>query len=280
MYKSPGNESGDILPEDPAKDPWEGNQPPPWQWALIAGIAVVMLCALAALVTLAFRTYNTWTENRTHSTAQVITRATAEVQKGLDVIQEAQSWPILLVDSFNDNANEWKEGEIDDEYVSMTLTLDSRYIWNVTSKKGVVWRVWPRSDILSDFYLAVDVQNLGRNQSTQSGLIVHNNEDAYCYLEVSDDGYYRVSSYDGQNWLDLVPVTYSEIIRPEEVNHLEIAIRDDIIYFRINNQLVGSATGCSQSRGQAGVAISLNSANEHAMIAFDNFELRTPGATK
>jgi hypothetical protein len=280
MYRSPGSESENSLPEEPTKDPWERNQPAPWQWALIAGIAVVVLGCLVAFFTLTFHTYSTWTENRTQSATQVAASATAEVRERLAVIQEAKKWPLLMQDSFNDNANEWLEGEIDDEYVSMTLTVDNHYLWNATAKQGVVWRVWPRSDILSDLYLAVDVQNQGRNQSAQYGAIFYNDEGTYCYLEVSDAGYYRVASYDGQSWLDLIPATYSVVIQPGEINQLVIAAKAGTFYIQINNQFVGSGMGCTKSSGQAGIAIGLTNPGDHGNIIFDNFELRTPGTGK
>jgi hypothetical protein len=280
MCTSPESGSETKPPEDPATDSWERNQPTSWQWVLIASIAVVILCAVVMFVTLAFRTYTNWREDKVQSATQEAASATIEVREHLAVIQEAKRWPLLIQDPFNDNANEWLEGEIDDEYVSMTLTVDSRYVWEATAKKGVVWRVWPRSEYLSDFYLAVDIQNQGRNQSAQYGAIFYNDEGVYCYLEVSDAGYFRVASYDGQNWLDLIPATYSEVIQPGEINHLEIAAKAGTFYVQINNQFVGSNTGCTQSSGQAGIAIGLTNQNDHGNIVFDNFELRTPGIWK
>jgi hypothetical protein len=253
---------------------WDDNQPDYRQWVFVIGIGIVFLCGLAAFIFFGFQTFNRWTVAQNENATQVAATSTAEVATRVRAIQEASRWPTLTFDPFTENVNEWMDGEIDDEYATMSLSVNGRYVWNASAKQGFIWRVWPRSDVVSDFYLAVDAQNLSDNLDAQYGLIFRNNDGAYYYLEVRDTQYFEVYSYINNEWNELITSTYTEAIRPGAVNRLEIAAKDDVFYFLINNQFVGETIGSLPSRGQVGVAIGMSNAGEEATIAFDNFELR------
>ena len=252
----------------------ENNQPDSRQWALVIGIGIVFLCGLAAFIFFGFQTYNRWTVAQNESATQVAATSTSEVAERVRVIQETSRWPQLILDPFSENVNEWMDGDIDDDYATMLLSINGRYIWDAVAKQGFIWRVWPRSDVVRDFYLTVEAQNLSDNLDAQYGLIFRNNEDGYFFLEVRDTQYFQVYSYANNEWTELITSTYTEAIRPGGVNHLEIAAKDDVFYIVINNQFVGETTGSYPSRGQVGVAIGMSEAGEEAIIAFDNFELR------
>lgn len=262
----------------PPENEWAQNQPPAWQWILIVGVAIAVLCGLIVFAVLGYRTYNQWRADRsqkaTEEEASEIAEATAAALERTMAIEKAQGWPLLIEENFDNNQNEWMVGEIEDEYSKIRLTLDGSYLWEVTAKQGFVWRVWPRSDIVSDFYLAAEVQNQSRNESAQYGLIFRNNENAYFYLEGRDSGYFRLMLYDGQSWQDLISSTYSELIRPGIANKFAVAAVDDVFYVLINDVFVGQARGNFPSEGQVGVAIGLSGEGEGAIIGFDNFEFR------
>jgi hypothetical protein len=114
---------------------------------------------------------------------------------------------------------------------------------------------------------------LSDNPEAQYGLIFRNNDDAYFYWEVSDTQDFRVFSYQN-DWIELIPSTYTEAIRPGAENHLVVVSVDDEYKFWINDQYVGRASGSYPSKGQVGVAIGLSYEGEESTIIFDNFELR------
>jgi hypothetical protein len=151
--------------------------------------------------------------------------------------------------------------------------LNGIYRWDATAKQGFHWRVWPKSDVVSDFYLAVDAQNIGDNEEAQYGVIFREDDDSYFYWEIRDTQYHRFFSY-VNGWIELIPSTFTDAIRPGETNHLVVVSENDVFKFWINDQFVGQANGRMPSKGQAGVAIGLSNEGEESVIIFDNFELR------
>jgi len=262
------------MSEENSSTDWDSNQPDIRQWGLTIGVGIVFLCGLAAFFFFGFQTYNRWADVQKESATQVAATSTAEATERFLVIQETSRWPQLIFDPFTENVNEWMDGVVDDDYATMLLSINGRYVWDATAKQGFIWRVWPRSDVVSDFYLAVDAQNLSDNLDAQYGLIFRNNDGSYIFLEVRDTQYFEVYSFANNEWTQLVTSTFTEAIHPGGVNRLEIATKDDLFYILINNQFVAETTGSYASQGQVGVAIGMSEVGEQAIIAFDNFELR------
>jgi hypothetical protein len=254
------------------------NQPSKVQWVLILVFGVVTVCGIALFVTGgAFTAYSFFNQQPAKATEEEVPPAVAVVDENLIAYQAAADWPVLLFDAFDDNQNEWIDGEIDDDYATILVTIDGTYIWDVTtSKQGFTWRVWPTIDELSDFYLAVDVQNRSDNADAQYGLIFRNQHDDYYYLEVRDGQYFRFFLYESYQWKELLPYTFSDAIRPGDVNHLAVLSQNDQFTLWINDQFVGAAKGSSPAQGQVGVIIGLSYEDEESYIVFDNFEVRIP----
>jgi hypothetical protein len=211
---------------------------------------------------------------------QVALEATASAMDALAAIGAAREWPVLVWDSFDDNHNDWMVGKIDDEFSIMTLEIAGWYRWEIYARQGFVWRVWPQADPVSDFYLAVEVQNLSDNLAARYGLVFWSDESTYYYIEVQDSGLFLVSYYDGTSWNHLIDYTSSSAILAGQVNHLEAVMVDETFYLLINNVLVGEASAFSAAEGQAGVALGLSEEGDQSIIAFDNFVLRAPSDSR
>ncbi len=259
---------------------WDQNQPTLGQWGVIAAVVLILFCGAAGFLFFAFRTFSQWTQGRNQQATQVAATATAAVQMQLAVIDTARSWPLSIYDSFYENENEWLTGEIDDDYTTMTTAINGVYKWEAVAKQGFVWRIWPRSDTVSDFYLSVEAQNTSDNRAAQYGVVFWNNDDGYYYLEIRDGEYFRVLSVYNQEWTTLIDSTYSAALKAGEANQLEVVAQSDDIYILINGELVGQTTGSHASEGQVGLAIGLSEAGETATILFDNYEFRFPTTAK
>ncbi len=261
----------DIQPA-PEFDP-QANQPSTLQWAIIVILGFIALCGLLLFFSGGALTAYSWYTSQQAEAEEEAAAATAVVAERDQRMATASAWPVVLFDTFDDNQNEWIDGEIDDAYSSIQVTIEGSYKWETTAKQGFAWRVWPESDLTSDFYLAVDAQNGGDNIDAQYGLIFRNHEDAYFYWEIIDTQSFRFFSYQNE-WIELIPSTYSDAIHPGEINHLVVLSENDEFRFWINDQYVGQASGSFPPNGQAGVAIGLSYAGEESIIIFDNFELR------
>ncbi|MCJ7700262.1 MAG: hypothetical protein MUO62_01660 [Anaerolineales bacterium] len=92
MHKTPENGSPDDRPETeaPGEQDWGQNQPSARQWALLAGLGLLVLCGLAVFLISAYRSYQMWAAGRVDRTAQIAATATAEVQQRLPLLDEAR----------------------------------------------------------------------------------------------------------------------------------------------------------------------------------------------
>jgi hypothetical protein len=253
------------------------NQPTTIQWIIIAVVGLGALCGIALFLSGSVFTIFALFEQEQFQANQVITTPTMMVDQNQLDYQAAANWPLLMLDAFNDNQNEWIDGEIDDAYAQIFVSIDGVYTWNVVdSKQGFTWRVWPAVDSLTDFYLAVDAQNRSDNADAQYGLIFRNQEDDYYYFEVRDAQHFRFFLYEAEQWKELLPYTYTDAIIPGGINRLAVVSQANRFTLWINDQYVGEAYGSSPAEGQVGVIIGHTAEGEESFIAFDNFEVRVP----
>ena len=267
----------DEMQNSPEIDPGT-NQPSTLQWVLVVVVGLVAVCGILLFLSGgAFTAFTYFNQQRARATETAPT-ATPDVTAGyLADFQAAAEWPLLLYDTFDDNRNEWIDGEIEDDYATILVTIDGAYNWEVqNAKQGFTWRVWPTVDELKDFYLATDVQNRSENLDAQYGLVFRNQGDDYYYFEVRDGQYFRFFLFESYQWKELLPYTYSEAIRPGDVNRLAVLSQDDQFTLWINDQFVGEARGNTPDQGLVGVIVGLAYADEQSFIAFDNFEVRVP----
>ena len=266
----------DDVQNIPEFDP-NANQPTSVQWIIIAVVGLIAVCGIALFFSGTAFTIFALFEREQSQVTQIIPTPTIMVDQNQIDYQAAGDWPLLMLDSFVDNQNEWIDGEIDDDYATILVSVDGTYTWNVIqSKQGFTWRVWPAVDSLSDFYLAVDAQNRSDNADAQYGLIFRNQEDDYYYFEIRDGQHFRFFLYESNQWKELLPYTYTDAIIPRGINHLAVVSQNNQFTLWINDQFVGQAYGSSPAEGQVGVIIGLSYEGEESYIVFDNFEIRVP----
>ncbi len=98
----------------------------------------------------AFTAYSLYTGEQAKIT-ETAAAATAVVLERDRAMRQASDWPLVVLDTFNNNENEWTDGEIDDEYAAIQVSTNGVYKWEATAKQGFTWRVWQKSDATSDF---------------------------------------------------------------------------------------------------------------------------------
>ncbi|MBC8504403.1 MAG: hypothetical protein H8D34_06075 [Chloroflexi bacterium] len=257
---------------------YSSNQPTSRQWILIAGIGFFALCGIITFLAGGYYSLNSMLSARSGQATATAATATAVVVAREQAIRSAIKWPLLFLEPFNNNENEWIDGEIDDEYAKINVTINGTYRWDISSKQGFVWWVYPTSDMVEDFYLAVDVINPSENRDAPYGLTfrVSEDENFYYYFEIRETQLFSVWANDEGNWTDIVPYTDTTAIHPSANNHLEIIAQGDEYFFFINNELVAEKTILAPDQGYSGLAVGLSYEDEQSTIIFDNFELRSP----
>jgi len=242
---------------------------------------LIALAAAAAVTVLGIGIFVlTWVNERS---VQNAADATASASAFNVLAMEAEAlripasrWPLLIYDPFDTNEYDWFEGVEDDQYASLSWVIDGSYVWRATAKRDFVWRVWPRSDVVTDFYLSVEARNAGGNPDAQYGLILRNNEGSYYYLEMSDPNLLRFMVSIQGDWDTLIPQTEVASLRPGESNRLTVVAQGERFLFFANDLYVGETFDGRIAEGQNGLAIGLSEPGEETTIVFDNFELRAP----
>jgi len=127
MRKTPENGLPHDGPETgaPEEQDWGQNQPYARQWALLAGLALLVFCGLAIFLISAYNSYQIWAAGRVNRAAQVAATATAEVQQRLSLVDEARNWPVLIQDDFDSNRMAWLESQVDDIYTFDNFELQA-----------------------------------------------------------------------------------------------------------------------------------------------------------
>jgi len=156
--------------------------------------------------------------------------------------------------SFKDNKN-WYTFETDQASIQVqdkTLVLKSKEANNYES-----WSMsWP---VLSDFYLEI-TSNTGDScqGKDRHGLIFRAPDPDHGYLfGVSCDGYYRLRTWDGKNFEDLIGWQYSEHILtgPRQTNRLGIMADGEKLKVYANGHLLAEAKDKTYLKGTFGAFI-------------------------
>lgn len=201
--------------------------------------------------------------------------ATAEQKFLLD----APAWQPVIVDHFNDNANEWALGESDDpQYALIQRKIEQGvYRWEAKSYDGFVWWVIPDVDELSDFYAAVEAQQFSEMEIGEFGLIIRaTDDDRYYLFEITQAGLYGIYYHVPGEWETLVDWTDTDLIQVENSNHLAVVAVGPEFHFLINGQVVARINDDRLPQGQTGVLVGLSNPDEQATWEFDDFEIRQP----
>jgi hypothetical protein len=266
------------MDETPDQIDYESNQPSRGQWILLAVLGILALLGVITFLAGGYLTATAFLGARNQRSTETAATATAIIQEELKIIEVASQWPLQTFEGFDNNDNQWIEGSIDDEYATIELSIDGAYTWEIESKQGFLWWVYPASEMVVDFYLAVDAINLSSHRDAPHGLVFHLDEDerVYYYFEIRDTQLFSIWGNQRGSWEEIIPYTTSIAIRPGDINHLEIVALNNHFYFLINSELVAETQLPSATQGHAGVAAGLSYEDQESTIVFDNFEVRAP----
>ncbi len=195
----------------------------------------------------------------------------------------APVWPLVLSDSFDDNALGWPEGEQESAlwFGERSMTSRGRYRWDMDAYDDFVSVATPDDmSSLTDFMVSVEANLVAGDELTCFyGIAFRIQEDAesssYYLFEVAEDQTFKLSLSQGNDWTTLIDWTEATAIRPGEMNTLAIVAEGSHFVFVINGQEVAEHTDSALAKGRIGVAVEIEE-DEEAIIEFDNFALHVP----
>jgi hypothetical protein len=203
-------------------------------------------------------------------------QATATAQDRLDRLAQLSTWPVVVSDTFDDNANEWIVGEQTGEFADASFIIaNGVYHWAAKALQGFVWWHHPTIPRVTDFYLAVDSRQINGPASSYVGLVLRLDEsDNYYLFSLNNTGEYSFDEYYNAQWLSLIRWTTSPAIQVDGTNHLEVVAEAARFSFFVNGQWVGDYEDPAIPSGYNGLLVGMDEVGESAAWEFDNFELR------
>ena len=194
---------------------------------------------------------------------------------------ESAGWTTLVFDNFGSNDNNWLTGNISDEYFSplSQVIADGRYRWEATPNRAAsMSTAWLRGYQVSDFHLIAHAKHiLGSRANSAWGVIfrIQDNQNYY-WFQMTDTQFFAVWVMKEGQWTNIVEATWTELIKPNGVNQLEVVARETHFTFLINGQIVSEAEDAHFSQGMVGVAIEGYTTGEKSVYDFLDFTLRGP----
>jgi len=192
-------------------------------------------------------------------------------------LEVARSWPLVFQDPFEEDRDLWPIGVEDDELAKISWEIrDGKYIWEASAYGGFVWWGLPESEIVTDFYLEVEVQIISGPQDAEAGLVFRSDgEDSYYNLGITNAGSYSLYLHSPAGWEAILDWTATSLIKPDQSNKLAVIALGEYFYFFINDSYLTTITDDRLSSGEAGLIIGLSQAGEEASWQFDNYLLRS-----
>jgi len=203
-------------------------------------------------------------------------QATAAAQQRLDRLAQLSTWPVVLFDTFDDNANEWIVGQQTGEYADINFTIASGvYHWEATPHQGFIWWNHPAISPVTDFYIAAEYRQLSGPQGAYVGLIMSLNENDDFYLfSLRRTGDFALEQYYNGQWLSLIAWTPSPVYHADETNRMDVFVEQGYFSLFVNGVWVADYDAGDIPSGLCGLAGGINDVGESAAWEFDNFEVR------
>lgn len=190
----------------------------------------------------------------------------------------ALTWPIILSDTFVNEANGWPSGEAADEFgISKWMFSNNQLIWEASAKESFIWWAVPNAPQTSDFYLKVAAQQTQGSEASAFGLIFRLlDEENYYIFEITPAGQYSLYQHGATGWSAILPWSTSSAILTNAPNDLSILAINNVFSFFVNSEFLASYANNALSQGQNGLFVSLFNPASQATWEFSDFELRAP----
>jgi len=185
----------------------------------------------------------------------------------------------VIRDDFNNNKNNWVEGENDGEYADAQYDfVDGVYVWTVTSYQLANVVSWPDMETVEDFTANVTAKQTSDNADDCDYGLIYRQPDGNVFLSFTlSNKDFSVYVYNIESsWTELIPWTNSDAIRPGEDNLLTVTRSGDEFTFYANNELLTSVTYSDITEGELGLNVDIFPAGATGIFEFDDFSVSIP----
>jgi Tol biopolymer transport system component len=252
-------------------------------------IAVIVLCLLGYIVLAGLMGWGFYFLAERANEASKIPYATATA---------AAQWPMVFQDDFGKVTEHWYTGDYTENgRRDLRSIKNGVYTWTLENADGYTYWCPSGAGRLTEFIAAVDVRHTAGTPYDNYGLIFGHSDDNYYVFAIQDSGYYNVHVWNADKWNLILPLSWSNAIKPGEVNRLMVLAEGGTFKLFINNEFVQEFQDSTLRDGDVGLMLNplegpgpippkpdgiskvsahLTSSNSTSTAEFDNFEVRAP----
>jgi hypothetical protein len=207
-------------------------------------------------------------------------QALETIQAIESLILQAKQWPVGIEERFDNNELDWPIGDGDDPLAIIHWEIrDRQYHWRAVANEPFVWWTIPDMDIYTNFFLAVDLEQVVAPPDGEAGLVFRLTESDYYLFEINASRQYSFFFHNQDGWESLRDWTDSESISVDGPNRLSVIAERENFHLFINNHHLASLTDSRLTSGSAGVLAGLSNSGDEGSWVFDNFVLQTQDIT-
>lgn len=200
-------------------------------------------------------------------------------QSQYERLAEAKTWPMVLLDGFENNDNQWEMWNLEDDIkVESTSISEGVFKWGLNLKQRDYFFL-ERAPVAadSDFYYAARVRritdpSLVGNQAAW-GLFFRSQGFDGIAFRLNDSRQYSVMVRKEGSWTSPIPWTATDLTHPGQFDDLGVIAEGTRLTFFINGVLVGEVDDSTFSSGNFGFIAGLNDTGVQLDTEFDDFEL-------
>ena len=194
---------------------------------------------------------------------------------------EPESGDLLLFDDFSNNDNEWPVEYLEDElgfYEAFVDDEQEEYVVAVGSDTDDGHVVWfsPTMNDLTDFVFSIEADAETESESYLYGVVFRSNDQGAYFFEIDFEGFSVTAIDANDDWIELVEYTFSDAVKPDDVNELRVEAIGSQFTFFINNEEVASMEDNSFPKGTLGVVADAFERGDELTVVFDNLRVTTP----
>ncbi len=210
----------------------------------------------------------------TREVANAQAQATTQALESLAV--QAELWPVVIEERFDDNVLEWPTGDGVDPLATILWEIrDHQYHWWAVAKEPFVWWTIPAMDPYRTFILAVDVHQIEGPPDGEAGLVFRETEGNYYLFEINGGQQYSFYLHNQDEWEAIQDWTVSDSISLDGPNRLSVIADRESFYLFVNDHYLTTLIDNRLASGSAGVLAGLSSAGDEGSWVFDNFVIQS-----
>ncbi|OQY21852.1 MAG: hypothetical protein B6I34_06780, partial [Anaerolineaceae bacterium 4572_32.1] len=151
-------------------------------------------------------------------------QATATAQAVPSAADASSRWPLVLLDTFDTNVNNWPMGSASTETAIMTESfVNGKYRWDMQALQSFHSGAHLKNVSVSDFYLVVETQKIKGLDDSHCGVEfrIADTNNKY-YFGIYQDQYFAFFLLREGQWTALIGLTPTTALRAGEVNRIAV----------------------------------------------------------